>query len=196
MYSTLDPPFAGAAPDPSSVVAVLDGRRSNAARLTTRGLDLALRGAWETRFGTWRFDVAANYVFEWKTAPTRNAPLVDSVDRIFNPLSKQATAKLTWLRDPWTASITSRYTGSYQNDTRGALPQGMRVDDHLVHDVLVAYALDDRFGAALNDVRLSLGVQNLFDTAPPLALNTNILFDPQYASAIGRYWSIGVSKYW
>src|SRR5690606_39010658 len=60
LYLAGDPPFAGAAPDPASVVAVLDGRRSNAARLTTQGLDFSLQGAWKNRYGAWRFDVAAN----------------------------------------------------------------------------------------------------------------------------------------
>lgn len=196
LYSSADPPFAGTAPDPTSVVAVLDGRRSNAARLTTRGLDLSLRSAWSNRYGEWRFDAAANFVFEWKTAPSRNAPLVDSVDRIFNPVSKQATAQLTWQRDPWTIVATSRYTGSYENDTRGAASRPMRVDDHLVHDLLAAYTFGDGANDLLDGVRVTFGVQNVLDESPPLALNTNILFDPQYASPIGRYWSVGISKRW
>ncbi len=196
LYSSTDPPFAGAAPDPANVVAVLDGRRSNAARLTTRGLDLSLQRTWKNRYGTWHFDAAANLVFEWKTAPSRNAPLVDSVDRIFNPVSKQATAQLTWQLEPWTIVMASRYTGSYDNDTRGAASREMRVDDYLVHDVLAAYAWGSRANDLLSGVRVTLGVQNVLDVAPPLALNMNIVFDPQYASPIGRYWSLGISKRW
>src|SRR5690606_42104940 len=100
-------------------------------------------------------------------------------DRIFNPVSKQATAQLTWQRDPWTIVATSRYTGSYENDTRGAASRPMRVDDHLVHDLLAAYTFGDGANDLLDGVRVTFGVQNVLDESPPLALNTNILFDPQ-----------------
>jgi iron complex outermembrane receptor protein len=196
LYFANEPPFAGTAPDPADVVAVLDGRRSNAARLTTRGVDLSLQTEWPSRFGRFQFDLAANFVFEWKTAPSSSAPLIDSVDRIFNPVSKQATARLTWQRAPWSATLTSRYTGSYVNDTLSQPLRNMRVDDYLVHDAVVAYSFDDAWSSGLNDVRVTLGVQNLLDEAPPLALNTNIVFDPQYASALGRYWTLSLAKHW
>lgn len=196
LYASEDPPFAGAAPDATSVAAVLDGRRSNAARLTTRGLDASLQASLETRYGTWRAMLVGNLVFEWKTAPSPNVPFVDAVDRIFNPVSKQATLQLGWQRDAWSAAFTSRYTGAYRNDTQLTFGRYARVDDWLVHDVLLAYDTGERWSGPGSNVRIALGVQNVLDEEPPLALNTNILFDPQYANALGRYSTLSVTKRW
>lgn len=196
LYASEDPPFAGTAPDPASVVAVLDGRRSNAARLTTRGLDASLQAAWDTQYGRWRAMLRANFVFEWQTAPSPSVPLVDAVDRIFNPLSKRIALDIAWEREAWSAALTSRYTGAYRNDVATASGHYARVDDSLIHDVTLAYDLGERWPGIGHNLRLALGIQNVLDEEPPLALNTNILFDPQYASALGRYSTLTVSKRW
>ena len=182
----------GASYDPSSVVAIARGEYINAMRQKIKGVDLS---------GSYRFDLDNGRLLirgsaSWLNSSQQNSAghgAFDLAGRIFYPAKVNGRAGAVWTRDGFALSAFANYA------------QG--VTDHLASrktasfttlDATLRYMLDEG-GRAWSGLEFALSAQNLFNRAPPLytpAVITDIPYDSTNYSAIGRFVSVSISKYW
>lgn len=102
--------------------------------------------------------------------------------------SWRGNASINWVNDEWDASIFVNYIGGVDDlsasitDASGD-PQFWRVDSWTTVNASVGYTFDD---GSLEGLRVRLGMNNVFDTDPPLA-DENFGFMTYLHSARGRY---------
>ena len=79
------------------------------------------------------------------------------------------SASLTWRLNDFGAGYYTSYVGGV-NDTGATDADGnpFRVDDYMTHNLYVQYQVDDE-GSLLNDLRLRVGVRNIFNRLGPVA---------------------------
>lgn len=138
-----------------------------------------------------RFNLNAAYAY---TTSIRSIDAAGNVSDLLrangNPRVK-ATASLGWTRGSWSAAVSQRYTGDYMGLTTitvAGVP--WRVDSYQVTNAQVGYTF--RTGA-LKDVRLRVGVNNVFDRDPPLYPSSSGGYDSFYADPRGRAPYVDVS---
>jgi len=136
--------------------------------------------------------------------PTGGAPLVTHAAGTSTGGTTPATARATyphwkglaslrWSSDDWAVMWRGRYIGSTLDGAAPALPvtpvKGNRVASIFYNDL----QLDRRFEDARTNV--TLGVNNLFDKAPPISYaNAPINFDIYTYDVMGRYFYVRVGK--
>jgi len=103
------------------------------------------------------------------------------------------SGSLTWDNGPWRVNVFGRYVGKVfdsgaQNDVTAAL---FPVDDWYTMNASISYTIDN--DTALDGTRLRFGINNLFDTDPPLADESYGFFGSLH-SGRGRQFSIDVRK--
>ncbi len=95
-------------------------------------------------------------------------------------------------RGAWSATLLQRYRRGYADAE--PLPDGS------THRVAAYRLWDGQFAFAVSrDVRVTLGVRNLFDTNPPSTNQANTFqvgYDPLYANPLGRTWTVGLVAAW
>jgi iron complex outermembrane receptor protein len=191
-------PFPGG--DPNNVTIFVDGRNQNLGRSITTGYDFQGMYRMDTaRNGAFILDVNGTYISRFETAITAAAPLVDNLNKIFNPLRFKARASVTWDRQPLQLKLTLNDVGSYTNT---AVKPNERVRSYTPVDFALSWSLGDPQGHGLLDgIMLGLTVDNLFDTDPPyvnLAPNVNGSggYDATAANPIGRVFGLSIRKKW
>ena len=199
----------GAPVDPSRVLAVVNGHRINAGSTEGDGIDFNVSYAFDTDWGSWRVGAVAQYILNWLVAPIQSAPSNDEVDRFGNPLQFRGRVNLGWDRNlafgHLLANVFVNYDNAYSIDP-GQLPVGVagsyaNIDSYTTVDLTLRYDTGSSAGSWFTrDVALTLSVQNLFDTDPPLVLNqaglagSALKFDPTYGSPLGRALQVQLSK--
>jgi hypothetical protein len=120
----------------------------------------------------------------------------DSVGYFDGPLLWRGSVSLRWERGPWTAGWSMQYFDSYsienaspsligQNALRVANQGSASVPSQVYHDALVSYRLGAT-SAWWNNIVVTLGVQNVFNTSPPIIAGSNIFtFGPGDYSTYG-----------
>ncbi|MGY1411006.1 MULTISPECIES: TonB-dependent receptor domain-containing protein [unclassified Luteimonas] len=187
------PAFTGAIGPVNQVAAVNDARRSNSGRLLTDGFDISVYQRLQNDWGNWLLGLTANYALSWENSPVATGELRDTLNEIYSPLRLSGRVQVGLSRDAWSAHLFYNYRNSYTN-TLNVPVEYRDIDAYNTFDASFSYtpALEGLLGGAT----LNLSMQNLLDEDPPFALNSNILFDPQVASALGRYVTLQVSKKW
>lgn len=171
--------------------------RVNLGRTTTRGVDLDLRwSSAPTRYGTFGFDLAANWLDELSFRPTPDAPEYERAGYAGQP-RLTAIGALRWSRDVWSSTLLLRHTGHYRYrqydadaldcpDYRAAVHKCSTPGFTLVNASL-AYT-------GLRDWRISLGVANLFDHTPENYDEAGGGYDPRFDDPVGRYFWLGATR--
>lgn len=79
------------------------------------------------------------------------------------------SGSLTWRHRGFGAGYYTSYVGGV-DDTSATDADGnpFRVDDYMTHNLYLQYEIDDR-GSALNDLRMRIGVRNMFNRLAPIA---------------------------
>lgn len=185
-----------------NVVIFLDGRRRNAGAIKTEGLDFYADYEFDVAGGTAHVGGSGNYVFGFKSALLPGAAVVERVNTFAYPLKFRGRADFGWSNDNWNFNGFVNYINPY-NITRTFLPAGSpdeyeQIDGLVTVDMSLSYTLKTE-SYLTNDIRLTLAVDNLFDTSPPLVVNQaqySLLFDPSNASPFGRFVSFQITKKW
>lgn len=207
-YDTVDPRLIiGATPTPQTTIALIDGRRNNVGVVETDGLDLTADYRFPVGNGTLTLGAIGTYVFNYNEAVAAGAPIDKKVNKFGGPLRFKGRGEISYDTDRWSGSLFMNFDSAYGIDRR-YIPAG--VSDRYLH--VNAYATFDmsftyRFpgggglGAAGSGLDITLGVQNVLNTEPPLVLNSSssvnfpgIQFDSSRASALGRLVSISARK--
>lgn len=185
-----------------NVVVLLDGRRRNAGTIKTDGMDFYADYEFDLGDGTAHVGGSASYVFSFKSALLPGAAVIERVNTFAYPLKFRGRADLGWSNDNWNANAYVNYINPYQI-TRTFLPAGSpdeyeQIDGLVTVDMSLSYTFRSE-SSLTNDIRLTLAVDNVFDTSPPLVVNQaqySLLFDPSNASPFGRFVSFQIAKKW
>lgn len=186
------PTFTGNTAEPVAGLSfIADGRRYNAGVVKTSGVDLAVRHDWRTGYGDMSAAVNANYIFNYRQQFTRTTPLVGGLlNTLNNPVRLRARAELSWAGENARVTAFANFTNAYTNATLASRPE---VGSYTTFDLTAQYDLGKLFGPAYKELRAALSVQNLLDRDPPYVQNATLAFDPQNASAMGRFASLSLS---
>jgi iron complex outermembrane receptor protein len=183
------PQFTGTPENPANVLAFVDGRKVNVGRLRTDGLEGLINYHGDLGGGVINAGLSANYIFSFKRAIAPGSPLTDVVDTLNNPLKFRARGNIGYAIDGFEANAFVNYAGGYKNDSVVPI---QRVENYATYDLSLRKSLAMSGPAGLKDITLSFDVQNIFDRKPPVVFNGALAFDPQVASILGRYFTIGI----
>lgn len=170
-----------------AILELLQGAQ-NLNSITTDGVDATLRYDFNTDIGRISAVVDASYLHSFKTTapnPTGGAPIVD--ERAGRGDAPRATyphwkgqASLGWTGDAVDATLRARYIGP-STDVVNAVKDA-RTRSIIYTDLEIGFAIAD------DAARFSLGVNNLFDKAPPASYaNAPINYDIYTYDARGRF---------
>ena len=177
--------------------AILDDRFRNLASVRTRGVDFTLDYAIDGTRSKWIFSLNGTYMLLQDQQLTPTAPVFDFVNTVGSPLKLRVAAHLSWSKKGWTVLTTVNHAGAYQDP--GTVP-ARGVDSWTTVDLNVGYRVEDG-QSWLANTQCNLGVNNLFDQAPPFVnqyeqSSGNLGYDAANASLLGRQISLQIVKRW
>lgn len=185
---------------PSDVEAIVDRRLQNISVTHVRGVDLSASSTLDTAAGRWTFRLDSTYLFEYTDQVTPAAPENKVVDTAYHPIDLRARAGVSWNRRRWAASGFVNYADGYVNNT---VTPATDIDSWTTVDLQLAYDTGPAQltgGGWLNDLRIALSAQNVFDEDPPFMTSPIVFFaigfDPTNASPVGRFLSLTATKRW
>ncbi|MBD8542106.1 TonB-dependent receptor [Oxalobacteraceae sp. CFBP 8761] len=178
--------------DEDGLIDYIELRKDNRGAQLARGLDLALtvRGV-DTAIGRFGGRLNGTYVL---TSKIQNAPgdaLVSNLNRFVTKGVVQRwrhTVSVDWDRGPLSASLQNTFSSGYEdqntaiNIDNGSVVAANRVKDYSLWDLSGAYGVNA-------NLKLRVGIQNLFDTSPPYSNQAYYFlsgYDPSYTDPRGR----------
>ncbi len=169
-----------AAGDPYGVgaIATIDATPVNLTKGLLEAYDVSITYRIPTeRLGTFELFTLSTWQPHYKTQAGPDAPFTENAGVTSSfPLKFKGNAGVTWSYRGWTAGWTMRYFDSYivsTNPAQIAAQGSLKVPSQSYHDVMVsrtfpAGAGDSGAARLLDDVDVTLGIKNLFDSRPPV----------------------------
>jgi iron complex outermembrane recepter protein len=149
----------------------------------TDGVDISVAASTRVGGGTLTGSLSATAVNSYELQVTPVSPVLDrgSYVGFANPF--KAVAQLTYVRGPWSLTGVVNYAAPYGSDVIGPTKIGAST----VVDMVATYDLADPMllRGWLSNVRIGIGVVNLFDRPPPF-YNTSAGFDSGEGDPLGR----------
>jgi outer membrane receptor protein involved in Fe transport len=140
-------------------------------------------------FGRFNLTSTASYVDRLRSV-NQQGIASELVRNNGNPRTK-ATAGVSWTHRNWSASVHERYTSSYRAPVAyTTLGQPFTIDEYWVTNASVGYSFRE---GRVKGTRLRIGVNNVFDEAPPLYPVNSSGYHPSYADARGRVLYVDVA---
>ncbi|WP_237057972.1 TonB-dependent receptor [Microbulbifer sediminum] len=166
--------------------------RLNIGAREVRGLDLALRYEKSSeKLGQLRWSFNASHLQRYLNQPAPGAEIEDLTGTFVDPASGgagslpewKANTGIYWKRKRWEGGYTIHYVDTLEETfTRGSVAVTRKIDSWTSHDMQVAYAMPQ-------GIRVAVGVDNMFDRAPPFAATAfNDNHDGRTYDLSGRYW--------
>jgi iron complex outermembrane receptor protein len=179
----------------------IDGRNQNLGRSVTTGYDLQASYRMSTEnSGAFTFNASGTYFSDYETAITASAPMLDKLNKIFNPLRFKARASVAWDKGPVRTQLTLNRVGGYINTN---VTPNESVGVYMPLDLAVSWAIGDPNPTTFFGGGFTVGaeIRNLLDDAPPyvnLAPNGNGSggYDATVANPVGREVSVSLRKKW
>lgn len=192
---------------PANTAAIEDGHRINGGVTKAQGLDLTAAYIFDTDMGTWRVGASGEYIFRWAVAPITGAPDPNVVNTFTYPLHFRGRAELGWSRalavGSFGAHLFVNYDNAYRMDPTylvGGVPLSYTgISSYTTVDMTLTYDVGQALSwKAAHEFTVQLSVQNLFDSDPPLAINSagvgGIRFDNLVAGPLKRVIQLQVGK--
>ena len=169
----------------------------NVGQRRVKGLDIAVDYHLPYRAGQWTTALNLAYIDEYSIQLDADSPAIDLSGTFVDPASEglggipewKGTLGVQWARQRWRGSYDVHFVSPLEEDVPGS-QRRRHIDSWVVHDLQLSYM----FGV-LQGLRLSLGVDNLFDEEAPFAasaFNDNI--DARTHDLKGRFWYARVSQ--
>jgi outer membrane receptor protein involved in Fe transport len=181
---------------PADIGVIVDARTQNLSLVRQNGVDFAARFTTDWLGGEARLGLAGSYLFKIRQKLTRQAPSIDVVDQVGNPVALRLRGEAGFSRDGFELSSFVNHVGGYTNQT---VTPARPVASWTTLDVQLAYRFPDTV-KGLGGTRIAVSVSNLFDRPPPFVENFTGLsasgFDPEKASPIGRMISLQLVRRW
>jgi outer membrane receptor protein involved in Fe transport len=187
--------LTGAAYDAATVAALVDDRYQNVSRQLASGVDFLSGYALETAWGNWNLALDIAYL-NLRQQITADAPVVPLSGTVFYPPRYRGRAGIAWDRHGVALSTFLNYNGS-THDVDSTPPQA--ISSWTTINSQLAYTTQEQ--GMWGSIRIAIAVQNLFDRRPPFvdaaqAGPIPLHFDSTNASALGRFFTLQVSKSW
>jgi outer membrane receptor protein involved in Fe transport len=172
-------------------ITAIDARAINAARTYTEGFDIHGRYHLETQSsGAFEFNSGISFTNKFLIQATDSSPSYDTSNGS-GPLRWRGNASLTWMRNRWSVTLTSRYVGKRYTTTTspspsypGAMPiDGDHIPSYLHWDMQFSYDIPYRAEASgnwknwISGTKLTLGVQNILNKAPSFVTNGSSFYN-------------------
>lgn len=176
------------------VGAIADLRLQNFAQVRTRGIDVVAKYDRHFSGGTLDIDLIGTYLFEYARAKSPQSPLLDFVNTARFPLSRRLRAIASWAFRDLEISAVVHHAGSYRDISS---QPNRRVGSWTTFDLQLTYDTGRRGHIWLDDLRLSIRTQNVFDRMPPFFNNPiGIGYDQENGDLLGRMVSVSLHKKW
>lgn len=176
----------------------LDASPLNLSTTEVEALDLKLDFEFHAgAAGRFNFGTTATQLRRLSRQVTPVTAMADTVGFRDGPLEWRAQANLDWTLGPLSLTWNMQHYDSYfvsfspvslavnSNASLLASQGSLTIPSQTYHDLLVRYRFENFDMALLNDITVSLGIQNVFDHEPPLVVPTSV-------SSVGPY---GYSTY-
>lgn len=187
------PGFSSPPEDPANIRAIVDGRKVNVGRVKTDGIEGSINYQMDVGGGTVSAGLIGAYFLSFKQAIFPTAPILDVVNTFGNPLQFRMRGNLGYSTDDFSVAAYANYSGGYRNNTVTPI---VNVPSYTTFDLGLRKRLNPGM-LSLNEIEVSLDIQNLFDREPPLVLTPSPLpYDGQVASLFGRYIKVGLRARW
>lgn len=174
-----------------------DERESNQASTNVSGLDFSGSYSFDGDTGNWTLSLGGTYLFEDVEQLLASEDAVDVLDTVGRPVDLRLRGGVSWGFKDYSANLLVNYVDDYK-DARAETVVG--VDSWTTADLIISYDTGDRPGSVwLDNTVFSLSALNLFDQDPPFVASnfgSNINFDPNNASPIGRTIAFQIAKQW
>ncbi|MES2126593.1 MAG: TonB-dependent receptor, partial [Pseudomonadota bacterium] len=154
----------------------------NAGERMTQVLDVTAH--WRLpRFDIGQIDGWFNGTYVLKdTWETMDGEFPDNLN-VYNGTTRwRHNAAVRWTDGPWTATLSQRYSGGYEDQNMVADQYKQRVKAYSVWTLSASYS-------GFKKLTLSGGIKNLLNTDPPFSNqtpNTQTGYDPRFADPVGR----------
>jgi iron complex outermembrane receptor protein len=194
-----------AAATPADVAAGLPGKlisvdssRINFGALDTDGVDLTVQWQLDSAAGTFTPTLAATWVNRYVAGSAPGTPAVDRIDvaNLDGTITQwRGLVSLRWQRGAWGSSIAARYIPAYDDATYTGARTGTRVDAQCLVDAQVSVDLSESENGWLTGLRLEVGVDDLFDEAPPFSeVGSPLGYDLSQGDLRQRFYYANLSK--
>ena len=177
-------------PLPANPTLFVYGQNINAGKTLAQGLDFQVF----YRLGDFSLATSGTYFLKYRTAVSTNAPLLNSINTIYNPPRFRSRSSVGWDNGTTNALIFWNFTNSYDNNRIAPIQS---VDSYSTFDLHLAHRFD---GGLKPDSKLTLAVDvsNLLNKNPPFvnipqSPNGGGGFDPTVANPIGRVVSVSAT---
>lgn len=191
--------------NPNDVLAVTYYGQVNAGSTLGSGFDLNASYAWSNDWGNWKANFVGEYIPRFDVRVIQGAPTVNEAGRFGYVLKFKSRLQLGWQRNLSIGALSTNlfvnYNSKYKMD-RGLLPNGVdpsygNISSRTTEDISIVYDTGSTFDSWLSkDITLMLSAQNITNSAPPLVINSSILFDPTYGWPPGRQVQMQIAKTW
>ncbi len=188
--------------DATGTIILLDIRAANVGSRRTRGLELSLRGNFDALGGAVTAGLDGTMLLRKREKFLPAAPFGPSQIGIFSftgdlGLRWKHNAYVTWSDETWTVSLSQIFRNGYLNQQLPGVANGLvnppndvlRVENYIIYNFSVGARVTEQ-------LNLTFGVRNLFDTDPPFAItydsNTGAgsSWEPRVADPRGRSFTL------
>lgn len=195
--------FAGSGLDPIGEAIQTFNPYLNLENRVTKGIDLAVMyRVMDTSAGDFVFNVGATRLLAADQSSGGDAEIINALNNPFvfvaaggDLLEQQngrrpkwkASGSATWFYEDFTTTLFGNFIGAV-NDTsaRNANGDFWRVNSWFTMNTSISYDLSNIGNGSLDGLRFQLGMNNIFDKAPPLA-DENLGFLTGLHNPVGRY---------
>ncbi|MCP5145258.1 MAG: TonB-dependent receptor [Gammaproteobacteria bacterium] len=171
----------------------------NNSSVETAGLDLEVNHVWDLgRYGILQNNLLGTYQLDYNVKSTPTSASVDATNNRNTQLSGgsiaidlRATLRTNWALGPHSVQSLVRYSDGFHNDNPRANPGFTlitEVGSHTTWDLSYTYTFEDLNLAYLSGMKISAGVQNVFDNSPPWVADGNGTLSSLYDYAGRRFW--------
>lgn len=175
----------------AGLITFIDQTRINVARIETEGIDAQVNYDFDAG-AIGRFYATANATFTNKF-DTQNVPggvFIDTAG-VSGPRRWRGRAALTWSKNRWEATVSSRYSGHYSTITNSPTPatptgfplDGGRIPAFMRYDMQVSYTVPavtaKGWRSWLSGTKWTLGCQNILNDEPAMVSDGTGYYDRQ-----------------
>jgi iron complex outermembrane receptor protein len=186
---------SGALPGGSAanVTTFIDGRSQNLGRSITRGFDFSANYVLPTdNIGNFTFNLAGTYLTKYSSQQTPNAPFLNQLNQIYQPLQFKARLSVNWEIGRFSAMVRANHLGGYANTVSTPV---QKVASYTPIDLNLGFRVGDK----AKPFTLGLEVRNLFDVNPPYvnvapSVNGGGGYDATATDPVGRLIAISARK--
>jgi iron complex outermembrane receptor protein len=194
--------------DASGEVVAIDRRFINSGGSLMRGLELDANLNGELAGGRWNVNLNGSYIHQFQTKALESLPysgnLVGRYVRYFNlPIRWKHTLNIGYTRGNWSHNLSQIHRDGYLDEPPISVANGSfipadwkpRVDGYTTYSYSVTWT-------GIQDLKLGLGIKNLFDQDPPFTAHMNdfaagAAWETRIADPRGRAYTLLVEyKFW